>query len=71
MVESSLGRRWSLAASTFVTAFFCVVFVLVQSSWAVRASTVGISLSATVRHALNVPGILLTGRQTMWAILYG
>lgn len=49
MVETPLGRRWSLAGSTFVTAFFCLVFALVQSSWAVTLSTIGISLSATVR----------------------
>jgi len=55
LVESPLGRRWSLAGSTFVTAFFCLVFVMVEQSWAVRASTVGISLSATA----------------MWAVLYG
>ncbi|KAG5716957.1 hypothetical protein E4T56_gene15898, partial [Termitomyces sp. T112] len=55
LIESPLGRRWSLAGSTFITAFFCVVFVGVESSWAVRASTVGISLSATA----------------MWAVLYG
>jgi hypothetical protein len=48
LIESPLGRRLSLAGSTFVTAFFCIVFVLVESSWAVRASTVGINLSATV-----------------------
>ncbi|KAF8895585.1 major facilitator superfamily domain-containing protein [Infundibulicybe gibba] len=47
MIESSLGRKWSLAGTTFVTAFFCTVFVMVQSAWAVRLSTVGISLSAT------------------------
>ncbi|KIK69824.1 hypothetical protein GYMLUDRAFT_151542 [Collybiopsis luxurians FD-317 M1] len=55
MVESPLGRRWSLAGSTFVTAFFCVVFIMADSTWAIRASSVGVSLSAT----------------TMWAILYG
>ncbi|KAI0372276.1 MFS general substrate transporter [Pilatotrama ljubarskyi] len=55
LIESRLGRRWSLAGSTFVTAFFCWVFVVVQHPWAVRASTVGISLSATA----------------MWAVLYG
>jgi len=55
LIDSPLGRRWSLAGSTFVTAFFCVVFVIVEQSWAVRASTVGISLSATA----------------MWAVLYG
>ncbi|KAK7037249.1 hypothetical protein VNI00_011240 [Paramarasmius palmivorus] len=52
MIESPLGRRWSLAGSTFTTAFFCVVFVMVQSSWAVRASSVGISLSATAMYAV-------------------
>jgi len=55
MVESALGRRWSLAGSTFITAFFCVMFVMVESAWAVRASTIGFSLSAT----------------TMWSVLYG
>ncbi|KAG1723017.1 major facilitator superfamily domain-containing protein [Suillus paluster] len=55
MVESPLGRRGSLAATTFVTAFFCIVFVLVRSAFLVRASSVGISLSAT----------------TMYAVLYG
>lgn len=55
LIESNLGRRWSLAGSTFFTAIFCVVFALVKAEWAVRASTVGISLSATA----------------MWAVLYG
>ncbi|KXN80839.1 hypothetical protein AN958_07202 [Leucoagaricus sp. SymC.cos] len=55
LIESSLGRRWSLAASTFITAAFCVLFAMVDSTWAVRLSTVGISLSATA----------------MWAVLYG
>ncbi|KAF7987083.1 hypothetical protein HWV62_249 [Athelia sp. TMB] len=55
LVNTRLGRRGSLAWSTFVTAFFCVVFVLVTGPLAVRASTVGISLSAT----------------TMYAVLYG
>jgi hypothetical protein len=35
-----------------MTAAFCVVFVMVESTWAVRWSTVGISLSATVRVIL-------------------
>ncbi|KAJ3787641.1 MFS general substrate transporter [Lentinula aff. detonsa] len=55
LVESALGRRWSLAGSTFITAFFCVMFIMADTTWAIRASTVGISLSAT----------------TMWAVLYG
>lgn len=48
MVESSLGRRWSLAGSTFVTAAFCIGFVFAETSFAVRTSTIGISLSSTV-----------------------
>ncbi|KIL00200.1 hypothetical protein PAXRUDRAFT_821900 [Paxillus rubicundulus Ve08.2h10] len=55
MVESSLGRRGSLAGTTLLTAFFCMVFVHVKSPLMVRASSVGISLSAT----------------TMYAVLYG
>ena len=55
LVESSFGRRWSLAGSTFLTAFFCVVFVKVDGPLALKASTVGVSLAATA----------------MWAILYG
>ncbi|KIJ64572.1 hypothetical protein HYDPIDRAFT_90001 [Hydnomerulius pinastri MD-312] len=55
MVESSLGRRGSLAGTTFLTAFFCVIFVHVTSPVMVRVSSVGISLSAT----------------TMYAVLYG
>ncbi|KAI0064112.1 MFS general substrate transporter [Artomyces pyxidatus] len=55
LIESRLGRRLSLAGSTFVTAIFCIIFVMVDGQAAVTASTVGISLSAT----------------TMWAVLYG
>lgn len=60
LIDSRLGRRWSLAGSTFVTAFFCWVFVVVEHPWAVRASTVGISLSATVSTSLQrVFGLLM------------
>jgi len=55
LVESSFGRRWSLAGSTFLTAFFCIVFAKVESPLLLKASTVGVSLAATA----------------MWAILYG
>ncbi|KZP31624.1 MFS general substrate transporter [Athelia psychrophila] len=55
LVNTRLGRRGSLAWSTFVTAFFCIVFVMVKDPLFVRASTVGISLCAT----------------TMYAVLYG
>jgi len=55
LVESSFGRRWSLAGSTFLSAFFCTVFVKVEDPLFLKASTVGVSLAATA----------------MWAILYG
>ncbi|KAF8580134.1 MFS general substrate transporter [Ramaria rubella] len=55
LIQSPLGRRLSLSFSTLTTAAFCVLFVMVENRWAVRASTVGVSLSAT----------------TMWAVLYG
>jgi len=55
MIETRLGRRKSLALSTFATAFFCAVFSRVASQAAVTASSMAISLTAT----------------TMWAILYG
>jgi len=48
MVESVLGRRRSLAGTTLLTAFFCMAFVLVESPFLVRVSSVGISLSSTV-----------------------
>ncbi|KAF8349514.1 MFS general substrate transporter [Amanita rubescens] len=54
-IESSLGRRWSLAGSTFATAVMCAIFTMVESPWAVRLTTICISLSATA----------------MWAVLYG
>lgn len=52
MVESPLGRRWSLAGSTLLTVFFSFVFVQMHVSWAVRASSVGISVSATAMYAV-------------------
>jgi len=59
LIESSLGRRWSLALSTFTTAVFCMVFVTVEETWAVRTTTVVIYLSATVsgfpEHS-HIPG---------------
>lgn len=55
LVDSSFGRRWSLAGSTFLTAFFCAVFVKVDGPLLLRVSTVGTSLAST----------------TMWGILYG
>jgi len=53
--QPGIGRRLSLAGSTFSTALLCLIFVLVQDPVAITASTVGISLSSSV----------------MWAVLYG
>ncbi|KAF7299816.1 MFS general substrate transporter [Mycena chlorophos] len=58
LILTPLGRRWSLAGSTLVTAAFCVLFVFAQSAGSVlatRVSAVGIGLAST----------------TMWAVLYG
>ncbi|KAI1790173.1 MFS general substrate transporter [Ganoderma leucocontextum] len=52
LIDSPLGRRWSLAGSTFLTALFCWMFAIVEHPWLVRASTVGISLSATAMYAV-------------------
>lgn len=52
MVESRLGRRMSLAGSTFATAVFCFAFANVESALAVRISTVGVSLCATAMYAV-------------------
>lgn len=73
MVESVLGRRRSLAATTLFTAFFCVIFVLFESPLLVRLSSVGISLSATVRFGSLCSCVFSDGRvgQTMYAVLYG
>ncbi|EGO19340.1 hypothetical protein SERLADRAFT_418566 [Serpula lacrymans var. lacrymans S7.9] len=55
LVETPFGRRGSLALTTFITALFCMAFVLSRGPFAVRVSSVGISLSST----------------TMYAVLYG
>ncbi|KAJ7464707.1 MFS general substrate transporter [Mycena galericulata] len=58
LILTPLGRRWSLAGSTLLTAAFCILFVFAQSAqsvWAVRISAVGVGLAST----------------TMWAVLYG
>lgn len=55
MIETKLGRKGSLIVSTLFTGVCTGAFVLVQSSGAVIAVTMAISLGAT----------------TMWAVLYG
>ncbi|KAJ7868296.1 major facilitator superfamily domain-containing protein [Mycena leptocephala] len=58
LILTPLGRRWSLAGSTIVTAGFCILFVFaqsVESALAVRISAIGVGLAST----------------TMWAVLYG
>jgi len=52
LVESSFGRRWSLAGSTFLTAFLCVIFVKVDGPLLLRVSSVGISLASTAMYAI-------------------
>ncbi len=49
-----LGRKMSLVGSTWVTAMLCLGFVLVQHPVAVTATTVGISLSSSVRGFLLI-----------------
>ncbi|CAE6466448.1 unnamed protein product [Rhizoctonia solani] len=55
MIESPLGRRKSLALSTFMTAMCCLAFVQVESKTGVVWSTIGVSLASAI----------------MWAVLYG
>ncbi|KAJ7069406.1 MFS general substrate transporter [Mycena amicta] len=58
LILTPLGRRWSLAGSTLITAAFCTFFIFAQSAgstWATRVSAIGIGLAST----------------TMWAVLYG
>ncbi|CCO28811.1 putative MFS-type transporter PB1E7,08c [Rhizoctonia solani AG-1 IB] len=55
MIESPLGRRKSLALSTFITAICCLAFVQVESKTGVVWSTIGVSLASAI----------------MWAVLYG
>ena len=48
VVSSRLGRKWSLAGSTFMTALSCIVFADVSSNWAVMLSSIGFSFCSTV-----------------------
>jgi hypothetical protein len=45
-----------------LTALLCVVFVLVEHPFAVTASTVGISLSSSVRHVSSLAPVVSTKR---------
>ncbi|KAJ7647043.1 MFS general substrate transporter [Roridomyces roridus] len=58
LILTPLGRRWSLAGSTIMTAVFCLLFVFAQkaqNAFFVRISATGVGLASTV----------------MWSILYG
>jgi hypothetical protein len=61
-----LGRKLSLVGSTLLTALLCLGFVLAKDPVAVTATTVGISLSSSVRRffligmCVNING-LMTG----------
>jgi hypothetical protein len=61
-----LGRRLSLVGSTFLTAILCVGFVLVRDPVAVTVTTVGISLSSSVRGVspYRRVGLILSGSMT-------
>jgi hypothetical protein len=48
----AIGRRRALAGSTFATAACCAVFAGARAAWAVRASTLAISLFATTMYAV-------------------
>lgn len=48
MIETPLGRRKSLALTTFLTAIFCLGFCQVSSQTMITLSTILISLAATV-----------------------
>ena len=72
MIETPLGRRKSLALSTFTTAFFCAVFAKVTSQAAITASSMAISLAVTVCTRISSIGYYREPYlQTMWAVLYG
>lgn len=61
MIDTPLGRRKSLAASSAATAVACLGFCLVHSQALVTFITVIISLAATVRCIfLKAEGLELT-----------
>ncbi|KAJ7845404.1 major facilitator superfamily domain-containing protein [Mycena olivaceomarginata] len=65
LILTPLGRRWSLAGSTLITAAFCIMFVFAQSAelaWAVRLSAIGVGLASTTIGGMIAPilgGVLL------------
>lgn len=64
LVESSLGRKGSLAGMTILTAFCCFLFVHVNGPLLIRVSSLGISLCSTATYAILygwTPEIFSTG----------
>ncbi|KAL4081150.1 major facilitator superfamily domain-containing protein [Scleroderma citrinum] len=53
MVESSLGRRGSLAGMTALTAICCLMFVQARGSLMIRMSSLGINLCAMTMLAIK------------------
>jgi len=52
MVHSALGRRWSLAGTTLLTALFTTAFVPVKTEFLIRVTSVGINVSSTMMYAI-------------------
>ncbi|KAI6044903.1 major facilitator superfamily domain-containing protein [Pisolithus marmoratus] len=64
LVESSLGRRGSLAGMIILTAICCFLFVHVSGPLSIRLSSLGISLFSTAMYAILygwTPEIFSTG----------
>ena len=70
MVESSFGRRWSLASSTFVTAAFCVLFIYSESAFAVLVSTADVSFSSTVSTCFLFDALILSSTDNVGGTLW-
>lgn len=52
MIQTSLGRRKSLAICTVLTSVSTFAFILVERDWAVIASSMTISAAATAMYAV-------------------
>ena len=52
MIQTSLGRRKSLAICTMATALSTFAFIRVQANWAVITSSMIISAAATAMYAV-------------------
>ena len=72
----SSSKALTLAMVTLSTALCCFAFVMVDGTFAIMVSTMGVSLTSTVCPSLEfeMDGMAQCWRvasQAMWAILYG